>query len=140
MDFNRIKVCAGVLGTAVGSSLCQALGGWDALLRALVFFIVLDYASGLLASGIEGRLSSRVGFKGVAKKVLILMLVAVAFKVDQLTSTQLMRNSVVGFYLGIEGLSILENAGRVGIPLPAVLKNTLEVLKNKDGKGEDKKC
>lgn len=131
MDLNRIKICAGVLGTVIGSSLGAALGGWDALLKTLVFFIVLDYASGLLASGIEGKLSSRIGFVGVAKKVFILILVAVAFKVDQLTGTQLMRNSVVGFYLGIEGLSILENAGRVGIPLPAVLKNTLEVMKNR---------
>ena len=136
MDFNRIKVCAGVLGTAVGSSLGAALGGWDALLKALVIFIILDYASGLIASGIEGKLSSRIGFIGVAKKVFILILVAVAFNVDQLTGTDMIREAVIGFYLGIEGLSILENAGRVGIPLPAVLKNTLEVMKSKKEPGK----
>jgi len=131
MDFNRIKVCAGVLGTAVGSSLGAVLGGWDALLKALVIFIVLDYISGLIASGFEGRLSSRIGFRGVAKKVFILILVAVAYIIDQLIGANMIRDAVVGFYLGIEGLSILENAGRVGIPLPAILKNMLEILKSK---------
>ena len=131
MDLNRIKLCAGVLGTAVGSSLCNALGGWDALLKYLVFFIMLDYASGMIAAGIEGRLSSRIGYRGVAKKVFILILVAVAFSIDQLIGTDMVRNAVAGFYLGVEGLSILENAGRVGIPLPSILKNTLEILKSK---------
>ena len=131
MDLNRIKLCAGVLGTAVGSTLGAALGGWDALLKYLVFFIVLDYVSGFIASGIEGRLSSRIGYRGVAKKVFILILVAVAFSIDQLIGTDMVRNAVAGFYLGVEGLSILENAGRVGIPLPSILKNTLEILKSK---------
>ena len=131
MDFNNIKVCAGVLGTAVGDPIASLLGGWDALLKALVIFIILDYASGLIASYTERKLSSRIGFVGIAKKVFILILVAVSYNIDQLTGSDIIREAVIGFYLGIEGLSILENAGRTGIPLPSILVNALEVLKNK---------
>lgn len=99
-------------------------------LKALVLFVVLDYITGLLAAAVLKKLSSEVGFKGICKKVLIFCLVAVAYEVDILLGLTVWRMAVIGFYLGIEGLSILENAGKAGLPLPEGFKNMLAQLRD----------
>lgn len=126
------KVGSTVTGAVVG----YLFGGWDVLLQILLVFVCIDYVSGLLAAGVEGKLSSKVGFKGIAKKVMIFALVAVAHMIDKvLGESHIFRDSVIFFYLGNELLSILENSGRVGLPVPDQIKSAVQVLK---GKGEGK--
>lgn len=118
--------------TAITTEVFGLLGGWDMWLRALVLFIVLDYISGLLAAGIEKRLNSEVGFRGITKKVFIFILVVIAYQIDLLLGLTIIRLAVIGFYIGIEGLSVLENAGKVGVPIPNVLKESLEQLQTRE--------
>lgn len=135
MDWLKIKCLVGFAGVCTVEALAAVLGGWDMWLEMLVLFVVLDYISGLLAAFTEKNLNSEVGFKGVCKKVFIFILVAVAFSLDQLMGTQFIRMAVIGFYIGIEGLSILKNAGRSGLPIPEVLKNALEEIhQGKEGR------
>jgi toxin secretion/phage lysis holin len=93
--------------------------------------VVIDYITGLLASGVEGKLSSKVGYKGIAKKIMIFCLVAVGHLVDKGIGKEMIENAVIFFYLGNELLSILENAGRAGLDIPEPLKNAVVVLKGK---------
>lgn len=111
-------------------------GGWSVLLQILLAFVIIDYVSGLLASGVEGKLSSKIGFKGIAKKLMIFCLVAVGHLVDKaLGDGSMVQNAIVFFYLGNELLSIVENAGRTGLPVPQQIINAVDVLKGKgDGK------
>lgn len=118
----------------MAEALTAALGGWDMWLKALVIFVVLDYLSGILAAIVEQKVNSEIGYKGVIKKVFIFVLVAVAQVADVVMGTDVIRVAVVGFYIGVEGMSILENAGRSGLPLPEELKNTLTQLR---GQGEN---
>ena len=107
-------------------------GKIDGLVYALLVFIILDYVTGVIAACINKNLSSEVGFKGIAKKVVILLVVAVGNIVDVyiLGGGAVCRSTVIGFYLANEGISILENAGNLGIPLPKKLISVLEQLKN----------
>jgi len=117
-----------------GAAVSYLFGEWSALLSALLAFVVADYIAGVLAAGVEGKLSSSVGLKGIARKVFIFVLVAVAHLVDTaLGDGHLFRDATIFFYLANELLSILENAGRVGLPIPEGIKQAVEVLK---GKGE----
>jgi toxin secretion/phage lysis holin len=126
------KTGAAISGAVVG----YLFGGWSVLLQILLTFVVIDYISGLLASGVEGKLSSKVGFKGIAKKIMIFCLVAVGHLVDKAVGEgHVVSDTIVFFYLGNEGLSILENAGRTGLPVPNQIKNAVQILK---GKGEGK--
>lgn len=118
--------------TAIAIEALGLLGGWNMWLKALVLFIVLDYISGLLAAYVEKKLNSQIGFKGIAKKLFIFILIAVAYQIDTLLGSTAIRIAVIGFYIGIEGLSILENAGRAGVPIPSVLKESLEKLQTKE--------
>lgn len=125
MDWVQLKTIVGVSGAAVVAALSQLLGGWDVWLQVLVAFIVLDYLTGVLAALYNKELDSSVGHKGIIKKVFILCLVAIACQLDNLAGTEIIRVAVIGFYLGTEGLSVLENAGRTGLPLPETLKQAL---------------
>ncbi|HHW36547.1 MAG TPA: phage holin family protein [Bacillales bacterium] len=118
---------------AIGGSIVSFLyGGLDSLLMIFTGLVVIDYVSGLLASGAEGNLSSRLGFKGIAKKIMIFALIAVAHFVDQLLgNNHLIRDATIFFYMANELLSIIENAGRLGIPIPDLLKNAVTLLRNK---------
>lgn len=121
--------------TALGGWLGWILGGVDGFLYALITFVVIDYITGLMAAFIEKKLSSEVGFKGIFKKVLIFLLVAVANIIDQnlIDTGSAIRTAVIFFYLSNEGISIIENSSRIGLPIPEKLKNVLEQLKdNKD--------
>lgn len=113
-------------------------GGFDGFLYALVVFVVCDYFTGVLAAAIKHELSSEVGFKGIAKKVCIFVLVGIANIIDTqiLQNGAAIRTAVVFFYLANEGLSCLENAAVIGLPVPEKLKEMLAQLKeeraNKD--------
>lgn len=111
----------------------------DLLVKVLVCFIVADYISGLLASGYLGELSSKMGFKGIAKKIAILILVAIAHQIDLILGTHnTTRDAVIFFYLANELISILENFVRMGMKVPEVLKNLILIFDAKSGEGEEK--
>lgn len=121
--------------TAAVCGICGFLWGQlDGLLYALIAFMVLDYITGLAAAWLRRELSSETGFKGIAKKVFILALVAVGHILDVhvLGGGSVCRSAVIGFYLANEGISILENAGNIGLPLPKKLIEVLKQLKSKE--------
>ena len=115
---------------AVGGWLGYFLGGCDGLLIALVVFAVVDYITGVMCAVADKELSSEVGFKGICRKVLIFILVGIANILDvQVIGTgSILRTAVIFFYLSNEGVSLLENAGHLGLPIPEKLKLVLEQL------------
>ena len=123
---------------AIGGWLGYFLGGLDGLLIALIVFMVLDYLTGIMCAIADKQLSSEVGFKGICKKVLILMLVGVAHIVDVhvVGTGSALRGAVVCFYLSNEGLSLLENAAHLGLPVPDRLKDILAQLHNREDKDD----
>jgi toxin secretion/phage lysis holin len=113
-------------------------GGWSVLLQILFTLTIIDYLSGLLASGVEGKLSSKVGFRGIAKKIMIFVMVAVGHLIDlAIGQGSMIQDGIIFFYAGNEILSIIENAGRTGLPVPDQIKSAVDVLKGKS-KGEGK--
>lgn len=116
----------------IGTFLTWLFGAWDTALAILVLFIILDYATGVIRGYIKKELSSDVGFKGIARKAIILVVLIVAVALDRLlnTGTWVFRTLVCYFYIANEGLSILENCGSLGLPLPAKIKDALEQLKD----------
>lgn len=119
---------------AIGGALGWFIGGLDGFLYALIAFVVIDYLTGLLAAGVQKKLSSEVGFKGIAKKIAIFLLVGIAniIDVDVIQNGTALRTAVIFFYLSNEGLSILENAGNIGLPIPEKLKTMLAQFKDKE--------
>ncbi|EMQ1514225.1 holin family protein [Listeria monocytogenes] len=127
----------GILG--FGAIFGYLFGEVDLLVKVLVCFIVADYISGLLASGYLGELSSKKGFKGIAKKIAILILVAIAHQIDLILGTHnTTRDAVIFFYLANELISILENFVRMGMKVPEVLKNLILIFDSKSGDEEEK--
>lgn len=124
--------------TAIGGAIGAFLGNMDGLLYTLIAFIIIDYITGFLCAIVEHDLSSEVGAKGIAKKVAILLLVGVANLIDVnvIKSGAVVRTAVIFFYLSNEGVSILENAGRLGLPIPTKLKAVLAQLRD-DAEGEE---
>lgn len=120
---------------ALGGWLGWFLGGCDALLNTLIAFLIADYISGVLCAVCERRLSSEIGFRGVSHKALILLLVGTANILDMnvIGNGCVLRGAVIFFYLSNEGISLLENAARLGVPIPKNLEAALEQL-NKDEK------
>ena len=118
---------------AVGGWLGYFLGGMDGLLTALLIFMTVDYVTGLMCAVADKKLSSSVGFKGICKKVLIIMLVGVAHIVDLhvVGTGNALRGAVVCFYLSNEGVSLLENAAHLGLPIPEKMKSILAQLHNR---------
>ena len=124
--------------TAIGGWLGYFLGGCDGLLFALVVFAVADYITGVMFAISDKKLSSHVGFKGICRKVIIFMLVGIAHMIDVnvIATGSILRTAVIFFYLSNEGVSLLENAGHLGLPIPEKLKVVLEQLHDraeKDG-------
>ena len=114
-------------------------GNTDGLLIALISFICLDYITGLIVGAAQHKLNSQVSFNGLCKKALILLIVAVAHIIDSQVlggNTSVFRSAACGLYIANEGLSILENAGKLGIPMPKKLKNVLEQLRDKNEEDE----
>lgn len=125
---NVFKAICGI-GGALASYL---FGGWSALLGILLAFVAIDYITGVIAAGIEGKLNSSIGWKGIAKKVGIFVIVAVANLVDRaLGDAHIFRDATIFFYLANELLSIIENVGRFGLPMPEVLQKAVAILKSK---------
>lgn len=120
---------------AIGGWLGWFLGGLDGFLYTLIAFVVIDYITGLMAAVVEKKLSSEIGFKGIFKKVLIFMLVGIGHILDAhiVGDGSVFRTAVVFFYISNEGISIIENAGRIGLPIPQKLKDILEQLKTREG-------
>ena len=116
--------------TAVGGWLGYYLGGCDGLLYALLAFVVADYVTGVMCAVSDKKLSSEVGFKGICRKVLIFILVGIAniFDVQVIGTGSVLRTAVIFFYISNEGLSLLENAGHLGLPIPEKMKVVLAQL------------
>ena len=125
--------------TAFGGWLGYFLGGMDGLLLTLLLFVVLDYITGIMCAIADKSLSSEIGFKGICRKVLIFMLVGMAHIVDLhvVGTGSALRSAVVCFYLSNEGLSLLENASHLGLPIPEKLKDVLAQLHGRDDKKDD---
>ena len=120
----------------VGAVTSFLFGGWSHLLSVLLVFVALDYLSGVAAAAKEGTLRSDVGLWGIARKVAIFAVVAVAHLVDTtLGNAHLFRDAAIFFYLANEALSVTENLGRVGVPIPPAVQRAVEVLQ---GKGDVK--
>ena len=129
------KILQTISGTIC--AVCGFLWGeLDGLIYALIAFMTIDYVTGLVVAWIRKELSSEIGFKGIAKKVFILSLVAVGHILDVhvLGGGAVCRSAVIGFYIANEGISILENAGNIGLPLPKKIIEVLQQLKSKEEK------
>ena len=123
----RSEIETGAAVSIVGTVFCYLVGGWDKLIEALLVAMVIDYISGMLAAYLnpEKKLSSQRGMRGIVKKVMIMLVVAIA-----------VQSLVVWFFLGNEGLSIIENAANAGLPIPEKLKASLEQLTKEKQEGK----
>ena len=130
----KTEYITGTIVSILGTAFTYAIGGFDKLLIALTIFMVLDYLTGIMAAYGCSNLSSKVGFKGIIKKLLILVIVIMAHQIDLIAGQDvLVRTMVTWFFLGNEGLSILENAAKMGVPIPQVLKDKLAQLTAEKG-------
>ena len=145
MDYNAVT--NGVLAAlaAAGSWIANSMGGWDASLQVLIALMVTDYITGVLVAAVwhksikssSGTLNSVAGFKGILKKCAILLLVWIGVLLDQALGSTYARTAVVLFFVGNEGISLLENLGLMGVPFPAFLRRALEALRDQGDKGKD---
>lgn len=126
----------------LGGFIAYLFGGWNAALSALVIFMTIDFISGLVVAGVfkkssktkNGALESKAGFKGICKKFMMLLLVAIGYRLDLLIDTTYIKDSVCIAFMANELISIVENAGIMGIPIPKVITNAIDVLKGKGDK------
>ena len=133
----REKICT-VVG-AVGSLIAGAFGGWDSGLITLFIFMIIDYISGLLVAAVfrnspktdNGALESRAGFKGLCRKCMILVFVLVAYRLDLMLNTNYIRDMVVIAFITNELISLVENAGLMGVPIPSIISKSIDVLTKK---------
>lgn len=127
---NGLQVIVTVLGAFVGG----LIGGLDSLAYALVLFVAVDYITGIMAGVVEKKISSEVGFKGIFRKVVIFILVSIAHIIDSkiLGNGSAIRTAVIFFYISNEGISILENSGRIGLPIPRKIMDILHQLNKED--------
>jgi toxin secretion/phage lysis holin len=136
--WNKIQAALTVAGGFVG----WFLGGFDGFLYALITFVVIDYITGVLCAVIDKNLCSKIGARGIFKKVLIFVLVGVGHVLDTNvlgavgnTDANVLRTAVIFFYLSNEGISILENSAHIGLPIPEKLRDVLKQLHNRDEDG-----
>lgn len=133
-----------ILG-AVGSAIAGAFGGWDAGMVTLIIFMAADYVSGLVVAGVfkssakssSGGLESKAGWKGLCRKCMTLVFVLVAYRIDVVVGTSYIRDAVIIAFIANELISLVENAGLMGLPLPAVIIKAIDVLQRKSGKGTE---
>lgn len=130
---NIIELTQFVFAT-IGGFVGWFLGGLDGFMYALVIFVIADYITGLMVSALKKTVSSKVGFSGICKKVLIFILVGIAHIIDVyvITNGSAIRTAVIFFYISNEGISILENTAKIGLPIPKSLRNILEQLSKED--------
>ena len=123
-----------------GGFIANMCGGWDTALQTLIIFMGVDYITGLIVAGVfkrsgkseNGALESRAGWKGLCRKGVTLMIVLVAAQMDKMAGTDIIRNAVIIAYIANETISIIENAGLMGIPIPDKLTEAISLLKSKD--------
>lgn len=135
-------ICAGI--GAVGGWISWLLGGWDTAVVTLVIFMAIDYISGLAVAGVfhasrktdSGALESRAGWKGLCKKAMTLLFVLVAHRLDMVIGTTYIRDAVVIAFVANELISIVENAGLMGVPMPAAIENAIDILQKKVDKDD----
>lgn len=136
--WNMIQLVFAGIGGWIG----WFLGGCDGLLYALIAFVVIDYITGVFCAIVDHTLSSEIGFKGICRKVMIFLMVGIAniLDVHVIGSGSVLRTAVVFFYISNEGVSLLENAGHLGLPIPEKMKAVLEQLHNRaeNEEGESK--
>ena len=128
----------------VGAFLSSLFGGWDAALTTLVIFMAIDYISGLIVAGVfkrslkseNGGLESKAGFKGLCRKGMILLIVLIAVRLDLAMETTFLKDGVVIAYIVNETISIIENAGLMGLPIPDVIRKAIDALQSKGSDGE----
>lgn len=130
-------ICAAV--GMVGGSLATLLGGWDSALATLLIFMGVDYLTGLIVAGVfhasskteNGALESRAGWKGLCRKGVTLLIVLVAVRLDMVMGSTFIRDAAIIAFVANETISIIENAGLMGVPIPSVITRAIEVLKDK---------
>ena len=123
----------------VGSVIASAFGGWDAAMTTLLIFMAVDYVTGLIVAGVfhtspkteNGALESRAGWKGLCRKGVTLLVVLVACRLDMVMGSNFIRDAAIIAFIANETISIIENAGLMGVPIPAVVVKAIEVLKEK---------
>ncbi|MEC1771955.1 phage holin family protein [Schinkia azotoformans] len=122
---------------AMGGWLGWFLGGFDGFIYALITFVIVDYITGIMVAIIDRKLSSVIGARGIFKKILIFILVGIAHIIDSrlIGDGSVIRTAVIFFYLSNEGISIIENASRIGLPIPQKLKDVLAQLNGKEKEG-----
>ena len=144
-DFNGKLAAVFAAVGAVGGVIARALGGWDNAVVTLIIFMVIDYAMGIIVAAVfkksekseNGGLSSRVCWIGLARKVMTLLFVIIANRLDVLIGTDYIRTGVIISFCASELISICENAGLMGVPLPSVITKAIDILKNKEGNDHD---
>lgn len=130
---------------AVGSAIAGALGGWDSALSTLLILMAIDYITGVLVAAVwhksaktpTGGVSSAAGFKGLLRKMVILLVVWLGAEMDKVLGIDYVRTAVCLFYIANEGLSVLENTAIMGVPYPAFVKNMLDALRKKTDEGKE---
>lgn len=136
MDSNKIKTSIiGIVGL-IGSVAAHFFGGWNMALQTLIIFMGIDYLTGLLVAGVfhkseksdTGALESRAGWKGLCRKGMTLLIVLVATQLDKVAGTDVIRNAVIIAYVVNETISIIENAGLMGLPIPSIIRKALDLL------------
>ena len=133
----KAKLCT-LLGV-VGSAIAALFGGWDTGLATLIVFMVIDFGSGIVVAGVfhksrkteTGALESRIGWKGLCRKCMTLFFVLIAYRIDLVIGTNYIRDTVIIGFIANELISIVENAGLMGIPLPAVIQKGIDILTSK---------
>ena len=133
----RNAICTGI--GAVGGAIATVFGGWDSALVTLICFMVIDYVSGLIVAGVfkaskksdSGALESRAGWKGLCRKGMTLLFVLIAHRLDLAIGTTYIRDAVIIGFMANELISIVENAGLMGIPLPTVITKAIDILTSK---------
>lgn len=144
MNGLKTMICTGI--GVVGSTVAAAFGGWDAAMITLVSMMVIDYLTGVLVAGVfhnspkteNGTLESKAGWKGLCRKGMTLLIVLVAARLDIILGTGFIRDAVIIGYIANETISIIENAGLMGVPIPEAIKKAIEVLQQKESQeGED---
>ena len=137
-NINSIKASILVAIGIAGSIAANLLGGWDMALQTLIIFMAIDYITGLVVAGVFhnsnksecGALESRAGWKGLCRKGMTLLIVLVAAQLDKVTGTDVIRNTAIIAYIVNETISIIENAGLMGLPIPSIIRKALDVLYN----------
>ena len=137
MNGLKTMICTGI--GVVGSTVAAAFGGWDAAMITLVSMMVIDYLTGVLVVGVfhnspkteNGALESKAGWKGLCRKGMTLLIVLVAARLDIILGTGFIRDAVIIGYIANETISIIENAGLMGVPIPEAIKKAIEVLQQK---------